>query len=170
VTGWDVFSDAVKIGLPLLLGGAVSLFSFRVSRRHAERTERKKRTYELLGELTRAVCRWHDAVADHNLYCRDEYFKRRETKVLPWLEGNLATLERVQRSRGDLEEFRSLLLVHNGFGFTEQLGDLYAAYNAVHRAFAEPGKTDDEISALETKANEVYNNLLRMIHAAHQIV
>jgi hypothetical protein len=154
-------SDVVKIGLPLLLGGGLTLFTFRITRRHNERVDRRKRLQDALEALARALARWEEASEDHYLYRRDSYFKCREP-TQTWYEGSLETIDRMKRCATEVQELHSLLTV-NGIDFAREIAEVYRAHNAVKRALQEAGKNEEQIASVEGGTTTAYRCFLKRI-------
>ena len=74
VDAWDVASDAVKIGPPLILGGLITLFTLSVTRKFNERVERRKRVQDAVESLAKVLTRFHGANSDHYLFKADKIF------------------------------------------------------------------------------------------------
>jgi hypothetical protein len=168
VTGWDVTSDAVKIGLPLVLGGLITLFTLRVSRTHNERVERRKRVQDALEELARVLTRFQGANSDHYLFKADEYFKRCQQNE-KWLKNSLKNIERMTRYDDELREAYSLALVL-GQDFSEALTAFYGAHNKCRKAFDEAGKTEADIDRTKQQTDMAYKAVLDRVRAAHSSI
>jgi len=165
MTGWDVASDAVKIGLPLVLGGAITLLTVRITRKHSERVERRKRVQDALESMARTLTLLLQANEEHHLYCRDQYFQLRE-KTEFWLQEFQEVVARMNRYDKELEERCSVAVVL-GENFDVEQRAFYAALNACNKAFKEPGKTEAEIKAIESEATFAHRTFLARIAARH---
>jgi hypothetical protein len=73
MNGWDVLSDAIKIGVPSLLTGLVAFFIGRAARSHEFEKERRRRKHDFLEVLGDNLEDFDNSLAVLHAYCADDF-------------------------------------------------------------------------------------------------
>lgn len=167
MTGWEVLSDAIKIGVPALLAWATAVSIARITRTQSELLERKRHAREQLQRFAVMLASLHNAWAKHVLWLEDELAGNEQDEA-----GAQMKLDVLKKLDHELEEMTShqAILTLIGFGdpAEQSLAQYLEALARVRDAFEDPETTPELLEERKGEIEMIYQGFVEELGEAYR--
>lgn len=169
MNGWaEVWSDAIKIGVPALLAWATAVSIAKITRTQSELMERKRHAREQLQRFALMLASLHSAFGKHVMWLEDELLTRNEQDEVT-AEMKLEVLRKLDHELAEMNGHRAVLTLL-GFGepATLSLAQYMGALASVREAFDDPQLTPELLEQRTEQLELIYEGFLEELGEAYQ--